>query len=157
MLGPLALALLAGCAQAAKPHVLLVLADDLGYGNVGWTRAEHGCPTPEVQTPVLDALVLEVVGGGELFTDSTLKAVTTTSDVDDDSVGVSYTWVVDGEDVDGVSGDLLPGSAFEQFEEIYVIATPNDGVDDGDSVTSGTIAVLNSVPSAPTVVIEPSS
>ena len=30
MLAPLALALLTGCAQAAKPHVLLVLADDLG-------------------------------------------------------------------------------------------------------------------------------
>lgn len=39
---------------AGKPHVLMVLADDLGWANVGWNRA---VPTKEVQTPVLDQLV----------------------------------------------------------------------------------------------------
>jgi arylsulfatase A-like enzyme len=43
--------------KAALPHVLLVLADDLGYGNVGWLREQNKCPTREVQTPVLDGLV----------------------------------------------------------------------------------------------------
>lgn len=44
-----------------KPHILLILADDLGHGNVGWTRKEGGQPTPEVQTPTLDKLVAEGV------------------------------------------------------------------------------------------------
>jgi arylsulfatase A-like enzyme len=55
----LVVALAAHRAAAAKPHVLLVLADDLGYGNVGWTRAANNCSTPEVQTPRLDELVRE--------------------------------------------------------------------------------------------------
>lgn len=38
----------------AKPHVLLVLADDLGWGNVGWHRKPAFA---ETQTPILDGLV----------------------------------------------------------------------------------------------------
>lgn len=41
-------------AAPTRPHVALILADDLGWGNVGWHRADQ---TPEVQTPALDALV----------------------------------------------------------------------------------------------------
>ena len=37
-----------------KPHVLMVLADDLGWANVGWNRA---VPSKEVVTPTLDGLV----------------------------------------------------------------------------------------------------
>ena len=44
-------AVAARAAAAPKPHILLVLADDLGWANVGWHRDP---PTPEVQTPVLD-------------------------------------------------------------------------------------------------------
>jgi len=52
-----------GSAQAAgtKPHILLVLADDLGYGNVGWLRESFGLKTDEQQTPELDKLVGEGV------------------------------------------------------------------------------------------------
>eukprot|EP00937_MAST-01D_sp_MAST-1D-sp2_P006826 g6826.t1 len=41
-----------------QPHLVLVLADDLGWGNVGWHRAPA---TAEVQTPVLDRMVSEGV------------------------------------------------------------------------------------------------
>ena len=44
----------AQASAGTKPHVLFVLADDLGWGNVGWHRNP---PSPEVQTPVLDQLV----------------------------------------------------------------------------------------------------
>ena len=43
--------------KSSLPHVLWVLADDLGYGNVNWLREENNISTPEVQTPVLDSLV----------------------------------------------------------------------------------------------------
>ena len=40
-----------------KPHFLLVLADDLGWGNVGWHRKDD--LSDEVVTPTLDKLVEE--------------------------------------------------------------------------------------------------
>jgi arylsulfatase I/J len=44
----------------AKPHVMMLLADDYGWANAGWHRKElPGGETPEVQTPVMDALVAE--------------------------------------------------------------------------------------------------
>ena len=41
---------------ATKPHILLILADDLGWGNVGWHRSPAFA---EVQTPNLDKMVSE--------------------------------------------------------------------------------------------------
>ena len=37
-----------------RPHILLMLADDLGYANVGWHN-------PNLKTPALDGLVGEGV------------------------------------------------------------------------------------------------
>ena len=42
----------AGSGAAARPNVLFILADDLGYANVGWHE-------PFVQTPHLDRLANE--------------------------------------------------------------------------------------------------
>lgn len=45
-------AVAASDAQAAKkPNILLIVADDLGWGDVGWHDAEH------IKTPVMDGLV----------------------------------------------------------------------------------------------------
>jgi arylsulfatase B len=44
--------------KAVKPHLFLFIVDDLGYGNVGWTRTHR---TPEVHTPTMDSLVAEGV------------------------------------------------------------------------------------------------
>ena len=44
---------------APRPHILFVMADDLGHGNVEWYRKDG--PVPEVQTPALSALVAEGV------------------------------------------------------------------------------------------------
>mmetsp|Transcript_18321 Transcript_18321/g.40070 ORF Transcript_18321/g.40070 Transcript_18321/m.40070 type:complete len:601 (+) Transcript_18321:53-1855(+) len=43
-------------AAKKKPHVLFILADDLGFANVGYVREEYGVPSEEVQTPVIDGL-----------------------------------------------------------------------------------------------------
>ena len=40
--------------QATQPHILMVLGDDIGFGNVGWNRDVQD---PEVQTPNLNGLV----------------------------------------------------------------------------------------------------
>jgi len=48
------LAALLSPSAARAPHIFFLLADDLGYANVGFTRAAP--PSREVQTPALDAL-----------------------------------------------------------------------------------------------------
>ena len=45
---------LATLVSARPPHIFFLLADDLGFANVGFARAGH--PSREVQTPHLDAL-----------------------------------------------------------------------------------------------------
>ena len=45
-------------AAALRPHVLLVLADDTGWNNLGW-HARTNAAGAEVSTPVLDSLVAE--------------------------------------------------------------------------------------------------
>lgn len=42
-------------AQSKKPHVIVVLADDLGWANVGWHKSTTG--NMEASTPVMDSLV----------------------------------------------------------------------------------------------------
>ena len=45
-----------GGVRAKQPHIVMVLGDDIGWGNVGWNR---DAPDIEVQTPNLDGLVAE--------------------------------------------------------------------------------------------------
>ena len=52
-----AVALAAPTTSKKPPHLLLVLADDLGFANVGWNRKEWGIESKETQTPVMDSLV----------------------------------------------------------------------------------------------------
>ncbi len=48
----------AGAAGAGKPHVLLILVDDLGWNNLGWKRERlEGPEQQEALTPTIDRLV----------------------------------------------------------------------------------------------------
>ena len=90
-----------------------------------------------------------------VYTDDVLAAVATTNDVDGDAVSLSYDWYVDGTLVaSGSSGTLDGLSAFNKDEEVYVVATPNDGMDDGDPLSSDSIVVSNSPPGAPELSID---
>ena len=46
-------------AKGRRPHILYILADDLGFNNVGWQQKKHSMNIhkPEVKTPVIDDLV----------------------------------------------------------------------------------------------------
>ncbi|HEX5668660.1 MAG TPA: sulfatase-like hydrolase/transferase, partial [Chitinophagaceae bacterium] len=52
---------LAADAQATKPNIIYILADDLGYGDLSCYN-----PTSKIRTPVIDALA----GEGMMFTDA---------------------------------------------------------------------------------------
>jgi hypothetical protein len=77
------------------------------------------------------------------------------SDIDGDSAGWLFTWYVNGSSAG--SSETLSSSAFEKGDSIYVVAVPWDGTDSGTALTSSTITILNSAPTAPSLSISPSS
>jgi arylsulfatase B len=61
--------LLSSADGATKPHLVYVLSDNLGWGNVGYHRAvSPSGPSPEVQTPNIDQLVASGVELDRLYT-----------------------------------------------------------------------------------------
>jgi len=104
--------------------------------------------------PVIDSLSLSPSSPA---TDDTLTATVSTSDGDGDAVTVSYAWFVDGSLISETCSSLDRASWFDKGQDVYVVATPNDGTDDGTAVTSSTVTVLNTAPEAPSISISPSS
>ena len=90
-------------------------------------------------------------------TNSVLTASTTTTDADSDSVSLRYAWSVNGV-LTGTSGSTLNGATyFERDDVVTVSVTPNDGERDGAAVTSSSVTVRNTAPTAPGVAIDPAS
>lgn len=96
----------------------------------------------------------------------TLTANATLSDLDNgQSLSATYSWhVVDASNnntdsvVQNGSLNSLSGSLyFDRGDQVYVTATPYDGLDYGAPLSSNTVTVSNTPPSAPTVGLSPTS
>lgn len=88
-------------------------------------------------------------------TNDTLAASVNSTDADGDTVTLSYAWYVGGNLV-GETGSSLSGiTYFDKDQAVYVEVTPNDGTDDGTTVTSSSIIVSNTAPTAPSISIDP--
>ena len=134
-------------AKADEVICTATATDETGASVTSSATVTIGNTAPEVLTVTL--------GPSEAYTNDTLTAVATTSDLDGDSVTVSYAWYVDGSLV-GATGSTLPGASyFDKDEAVTVVVTPSDGTDSGDSVASDSITILNTAPSAPSVSIDP--
>ena len=83
------------------------------------------------------------------LTDDAISASATTSDVDGDTVTLSYAWTVDGVTVAGETSATLPSSAFAKGEEVEVTVTANDGTDSVSDTAS--VVIGNTAPTAPVV------
>ncbi len=90
-------------------------------------------------------------------TNSTLSATVSTTDEDGDSIALTYDWEVDGSDPGSTSSSLNGASYFDKGQQITVTVTPDDGRDQGDSLTSSTVTVVNTPPGEPTITITPSN
>ena len=86
-----------------------------------------------------------------------LVASVTSSDDDGDGVTLSYAWYIDGVLASAYTTDTLPAAAFDKGQSIYVVVTPSDGTDSGDSVTSASVTVVNTAPSITSVSTTPST
>jgi arylsulfatase I/J len=55
-------------AAGKRPHVVFLVADDIGYANLGWLRRQSGGSIPEVTTPNMDSLVRSGINLGRHYT-----------------------------------------------------------------------------------------
>ena len=96
-------------------------------------------------------------------TNDLLSATAVLSDIDvEQTLSVNYEWHVLNAAGDSVvqsgSDSSLDGSVhFEKGDEVYVVVTPNDGVENGASATSGIVVISNSDPTDATATITPDS
>ena len=91
----------------------------------------------------------------EVGTDDTITASATGSDADGDSVIIRFDWYVDGDKVNGETSDELTGIHFDRDQVVYVIASGNDGLNQGEGLQSDDVLVVNAPPTAPGVEISP--
>jgi hypothetical protein len=85
----------------------------------------------------------------------TLTASASGTDADGDSLTWAYAWTVDGVAVSPTTS-TLSSTYFGKGEVVIVTATPSDGTDTGSSVTSSSVTVANTPPTAPGASIDPS-
>jgi hypothetical protein len=83
------------------------------------------------------------------------STVTGASDADGDSISYTYSWTVNGVHTGG-STSQLANTSFERDDEVELTVTPSDGAA-GTAVSSGTVTVVNALPSVSSVNISPSN
>ncbi len=87
--------------------------------------------------------------------DTLVATVDGVEDADGDAVTFTYTWSVDGAVVQDGASDSLGPEWFSKSQSVEVTATPNDGLTDGDAVTSAAVVIQNTRPSIDAVTINP--
>ena len=107
--------------------------------------------------PVVDSVTLSP---STVYTNDTITATATVSDADSgQTLSVFYEWHV----IDSDTGvDSIPSSGygidtytgFSRDDEVYVIVTVNDNIDNSAPLTSSSITISNTPPSAPSISIE---
>ena len=91
-----------------------------------------------------------------LYTDNTITATATASDLDGDILSVSYDWMVNGNSIQSGPDNTLDSGMFVRNDTITVSVTANDGNDTSSAVTAS-LTCNNTAPTAATVIISPTS
>ncbi len=123
-----------------------------------------GCPSAEPtdddddgsdSPPVITSVTLDA---DFLHTEDVVSAITTASDPDGDAINVSYTWLVDDEEVAGQTGESLDGEDhFDKGQEVSVVVVATAAGVSSDPFPSAAVEVLNSAPGVPAIAVSPNS
>ncbi|MBM4393056.1 MAG: hypothetical protein FJ090_18175 [Deltaproteobacteria bacterium] len=90
------------------------------------------------------------------YTDDTLTATPSGfADDDGDTAGYRYQWYLGGGAISGATSSTLAGTYFSKGDSVTVGVTPWDGIDVGTTVTSPSLTISNSTPTAPGVDLTP--
>jgi formylglycine-generating enzyme required for sulfatase activity len=121
--------------------------------------ADYGAPvTSATATGVNTAPVVSSVtlSPAAVYTNDTLTASVSATDLDGDPLTATYAWYVGGVlEQYGPSASVSGATYFARGQAVYVVVTPNDGESDGAAASSSTVTVSNSVPTAPIVAVTP--
>ena len=109
--------------------------------------------------PLVDGVSVEPT---TVYTNETLTATVYLSDEDGQPTTATFAWHVvdfatgtDTEVQNGTDNTLNGVNFFDRDDEVYVVITPNDGIDDGNPLTSSSITVANTAPTVPGVSLSP--
>jgi len=130
----------------AKGEVLAVSVTPTDGDDAG--TAVTASVTVANTAPEIDSITLSPSEPG---TEDTLSVSATTSDLDEDSVSLTYSWTVDSVTVPGETSATLAGSFFDKGEVVEVTVTADDGTDTVSDTASVTVG--NTAPTAPVVTL----
>lgn len=143
--------------DATLPAETHVRGDTLGVTLVPHDGEEDGVPYVVDEVTVANTPPVVVSGGitpGVAYTNDVLGLEMELVDADGDEVSVAVSWSVDGSVVG--SGMTLDGATwFDKNETVIATLTPDDGLDAGVAYTTAGVAISNSPPSEPVVVVDP--
>ena len=118
------------------------------------TAVDSSTVTTGNTAPVVSTVTLSPSSPG---TEDTITATVSSSDADSDTVTITYDWYVNSTlEVSGTSSSLAT-SYYERGDDVYVEVTPNDGTDDGSTLSSSSVTVVNTLPDAPELAFDPVS
>ena len=124
--------------HGAEISLVVVPSDPTESGEA----ASAGPLTVADTAPVLEGVSLDPA---EIYEATTVTCVPgVVSDADGDAVSYDWSWTVNG--ADAGSAETLDGSAFDKGDLVACTATPTDGMEAGDAVTSEEIEVSNTPP-----------
>jgi hypothetical protein len=104
--------------------------------------------------PVLEEVILGPSPGYEASTMACTAGVV--ADIDGDAVGFAYSWTVSGTGL-SVTDPTLIGSDFDKGDTVTCAMTPSDETGSGDTVSSNSVLIKNTLPTVDAVSITPSS
>ncbi|HAD05450.1 MAG: hypothetical protein A2091_00415 [Desulfuromonadales bacterium GWD2_61_12] len=76
-----------------------------------------------------------------------VTAIIAAQDPDSDKISTTCRWFINGSEVPGVTGTVLPGTQIHKGDQIVFEVVPSDGEIQGETFRSNTATVRNSAPS----------
>ncbi|MEC8381312.1 MAG: glycine-rich protein, partial [Myxococcota bacterium] len=126
----------------------------------GLSATDFDTVTVENRAPMVNAIALSPT---TVYTNDTITATPTFSDQDtNQTITGLYEWhvisVLNGSDsmVQSSPTPTLSGTFFNRDDDVYVVVTPNDGIDNGVPLISSSQTIYNTPPTPPSVAISPS-